>query len=116
MKRALSLTFVMAIASIYCAPVNADWKVIGHRDMYRVVLIDPADVNRTSVYWDALRKTCRGGFCNVIFIGDENALRVSPNLRLSAEEIKKTYLIYTTNSGFSWNCQLRPDADNCFKW
>lgn len=25
-------------------------------------------------------------------------------------------LIYTTNTGFKWNCILRPDPGNCFQW
>ena len=95
---------------------HAGWSVLGHRDVYRVVLISPADTSNNSVYWDAIRTLCNKTFCNVVFVANESDLAVSTSKQLSQKEREKALMIYTTNSGFSWNCTLRPNADNCFKW
>ena len=116
MNRALLLFLMLLHMILFSSSASAGWKFIGQRDMYRVVLIEPEDIRNTSVYWDALRQICRRGFCNVIFVSDENAWSGPQAGRMTCKELDNASLIYTTTGGFAWNCQLRPDADNCFKW
>ena len=95
---------------------QAGWSVLGHRDVYRVVLISPADISNNSVYWDAMRTLCNKTFCNVVFVANESDMAVATSRQLSKQERENVLMIYTTNSGFGWNCTLRPNADNCFQW
>lgn len=66
------------------------------------------------VYWEALRKLYGQGHCNVAFPKD--APIPLPKEQLLPEALSRATMIYTANKGFAWNCQVRPDADNCFHW
>lgn len=110
-KMAIGTTFLLASTIS-----QAEWSVLGHRDVYRVVLISPADISNNSVYWDAMRTLCNKTFCNVVFVANESDVAVATSRQLSKQERENALMIYTTNSGFSWNCTLRPNADNCFQW
>lgn len=90
------------------------WQEVERRDIYRVVIIDRADIKKVPVYWEALRKVCGEGYCNVAFFDRRTALP-QPGQRLTDDHLNQALMIYTSNKGFTWNCELRPDADNCFR-
>lgn len=94
----------------------ADWRHVGHRDIYEVIVIGHEDVTTTRIYWDALRSVCRQkSYCNVIFFGTNQWAPTKSKKRFSDDELTQSLLVYTKSSGFEWNCRFRPEADNCFK-
>lgn len=115
MKRSLLIFLMVALCS-FSTSSYADWKLLGHRDMYRVVLMDETDTNSPIAYWNALQQVCKGNYCNVIFVRDAESIEVNSTNRLEDSDFDKALLIYSTNRGFQWNCHSRPSADNCFKW
>ena len=90
-------TAIGAIFLLASTMSQAGWSVLGHRDVYRVVLISPADISNNSVYWDAMRTLCNKTFCNVVFVANESDLAVSTSRQLSKKERESALLIYTTN-------------------
>ena len=91
------------------------WSSAPQMGSFKVVAIDKKHQRKTAVYWEALRATCApGSHCNVLF-ADAKEL---PGIRAlpEREQREQALLIYTTNRGFEWNCRLRPEADNCFRW
>lgn len=115
MKRLLLALLITTLGSFSPASY-AEWKLLGHRDMYRVVLMDETDANSTIAYWNALQQVCKSNYCNVIFIRDAESIEVNSTNRLEDSDFDNALLIYSTNRGFQWNCHFRPSADNCFKW
>lgn len=95
---------------------SAGWKQAAQIDMYRVVIVDASDVRTTKVYWDALNAVCGSdSYCNVIFFSADDARIKTVTSKLSDEDRARALLIYNRSKGFTWNCKLRPDADNCFR-
>lgn len=95
-------------------PCQADWTELGSSDMYRIVLVDPTDIQNTKIYWDAIRRICGARHCNLVFVRDKN-FAPRGGERFTSTQFKEALLIYNTDKGFSWNCDLRPEADNCFE-
>lgn len=114
MKRSL-LVLLMIVMSSFSSSSYADWKLLGQRDLYRVVLMDESDINSTISYWSAIQQICKGQHCNLLFVKDVDAIEVDLRARLEDSDFDKALLIYSTNRGFQWNCHFRPSADNCFK-
>jgi len=103
----------LAATFSFAPPSYADWKELGVREMYRVVYVGPEDIHDTRVYWNAIREVCSSGHCNILFVRDKVMVN-EIGRRVSAAELKDALLIYNTDKGFTWNCALRPNADNCF--
>jgi hypothetical protein len=116
MKRFLKSLAVLSVFAVAPAMASAEWKEVRQRDLYWVVIVDRSDIGRTAVFWEALRTVCSGKrFCNVVvFSSDDSGVATDPK-RFSDDELKKALLIYSSSTGFAWNCQYRPEADNCFK-
>ena len=107
--------YALAGLAMFAGSAAAAWEEVERRDGYRVVVIDKADVKKVPVYWEALRGVCKKEFCNIAFFSRGTSI-AAPSERLSREDLHRALLIYTTNKGFSWNCQVHPYADNCFGW
>jgi hypothetical protein len=108
-------SYALSALAMLTGPVHAAWEEIERRDGYRVVIIDKAEVKKVPVYWDALRQVCGKDFCNIAFFRCDTSI-AAPKERLSRENLGQALLIYTTNKGFVWNCEVHPHADNCFSW
>ena len=96
------------------AQTNAGWQFIGQAGAAKVVTLDrQSKVSLDERVWTALRSICPGSFCHAqFFLDDEYATKKD----LPARELSNhAILVYSTNSGFQWNCAFRPFADNCFK-
>lgn len=115
MKQSLIVILFATLCS-FSTSSYAEWKLLGQRDLYRVVLIDESHLNSTNTYWNAIHQICKGTYCNVFFVRTEDAIEIESTKRLSEDDFDKALLIYSTNRGFQWNCNFRPSADNCFKW
>ncbi len=117
MKRFFKNFLCLMMLSIISLTTHAGWKQIGQRDLYRVVVVDVPDTDKTSVYWEALRTICsERNYCNVVFFSSDATGITTGSKRFSDDDLKKSLLIYNKGSGFIWNCQIRPEADNCFKY
>lgn len=106
---------ILIAASLGVGTAEAGWREAGLRNSHRIVIVDRKDVKKVKVYWEALRKVCPTQHCIVAFF-DERTPLPAQDQRFTEEHLKQANLIYTTNKGFEWNCTLRPEADNCFRW
>ena len=102
--------------AIWAQFTQADWKLVGHRNLYQVVIIDAADKCHVPAYWSAIKAVCGNkSFCDVVFFGSDGPAISAGSLRFSEEEQQAALLNYSTNKAFVWNCSFKPEADNCFK-
>jgi hypothetical protein len=114
--RLLIVGLVITFASFghALAQSNDGWKFIGQAGAAKVVTLDrQTKVSLDERVWTALRSLCPGSFCHVQFFWEDDyaTKKDLPVRELSNHAI----LVYSTNSGFQWNCAFRPFADNCFK-
>jgi hypothetical protein len=96
------------------AQSNGGWTLVGQSGSAKVVTLDrQSKVSLEERIWTALRTICPGSFCHAQFYWDDEyaTKKALPERELYNHII----LVYTTNSGFQWNCTFRPFADNCFK-
>ena len=96
------------------AQTKDGWKFIGQPSVAKVVTLDrQSKVSLDERVWTALRAICPGSFCHAQFFWDDEYAKKKnlPERELSDHAI----LVYSTNTGFQWNCAFRPFADNCFK-
>lgn len=105
----------MSIQIELCHAAESEWQLSGQRDIYRIVLIKPNAKSTTNVYWDAIKKICGKGYCNLAFFSEDNLIASVGQGRLTQDDIDQALLIYSGQKGFAWNCQFKPDADNCFR-
>lgn len=103
-KRLLAVAcgFSLTVGSCSAANPGPGWQVVGHRDVYRTVVIDVQNLHKISVYWDALRSVCvRKNYCNLIFFSSVDSGRAaSESGRLSDADIEHALLVYTVTKGF----------------
>jgi len=114
--RLVIVGLVITIASFGHARAqsNDGWKLVGQSGAAKVVTLDrQSKISLDERIWTALRTICPGSFCHAQFYWDDEyaTKRALPERELSNHAI----LVYSTNSGFQWNCAFRPFADNCFK-
>lgn len=112
--RSIFLLF-LSVPTALCHAAAPEWQLAGQRDIYRIVLIKPDAKSTTSVYWDAIKKVCGKGYCNLAFFSEDHPVASVGQGKLTQEDMDRNLLIYSSQKGFAWNCQFRPDADNCFK-
>lgn len=114
LRQLIFLLFLSSSTGL-CHAAEPEWQLTGQRDLYRIVLIKPNAKSTTSVFWDAIKKVCGKGYCNIAFFDEDHPVASVGQGRLTQEDLDRTLLIYTSQKGFTWNCQFRPEADNCFK-
>lgn len=110
-----AIACIVGLLSLLAGPARGAWEELERRDVYRIVVVDHADVYNVPVYWEALRQVCKKEFCNIAFFSRTTSLP-PPKKRLSDEDLAHALLVYTTNKGFAWSCKVHRYADNCFSW
>lgn len=117
---AITLTFAMSTAGAKeparkKEAAKLQWVAAGQMGAFRVVTLPKPWEKRTSIYWDALRAACQERtHCNVMFVRADEVAEIRDLPERTQRD--RALLVYTTNKGFEWNCEVRPDADNCFSW
>lgn len=91
---------------------EAGWAVADRIGTFHVVTMTKRAQGAPEKFWEALRAVCKTSHCNVLFLDQSQHDEISMLTELDAT--RRALLVYTTNSGFAWNCQFRPYADNCF--
>ncbi len=89
------------------------WNHVRQGGTSKVVTLDrQSTVSVDERVWTALRSICPGSYCYAKFYWEDEYLA---KIGLPEREMAKdAILVYSTNSGFKWNCAFRPFADNCF--
>ena len=114
-RRMVVVGLVITIASFGNAPAQSidGWTPVGQVGAAKVVTLDRnSTVSIEERVWTALRSICPGSYCYAQFFWEDEyvAKKGLPQRELAKDAI----LVYSTNSGFQWNCAFRPFADNCF--
>ena len=57
----------------------------------------------------------QAGAARVVTLDRQSKVSLDERVWAARELSNHAILVYSTNSGFQWNCAFRPFADNCFK-
>jgi len=114
-RRMVVVGLVITIASFGNARAQTidGWTHVRQVGTGKVVTLDrKSTVSIEERVWTALRSICPGSYCYAQFFWEDEY--VAKNGLPQRELAKDAILVYSTNSGFQWNCAFRPFSDNCF--